>query len=386
MATNLALALHRLTRQETALVDGNLSSADVAAHLNASPQAKTIADLTGSFPAVSATALAHVLVRHTLGVDVLLGPPTPERGEFVRTDDWIRALELLVETYAHVVVDTSPFYSEITIKTLDAADVILVPVPLEITSIKNARLFLQVAQKLGYADEKVQLIANRFERADGITPATAEVALGKKFTEVFTSDRRSLVLALNRGVPVVASDDKSRIARDISRLAERISVARVPISGSPPKPQPLAVAPNLVLPIETTSDSSQIRVFIVDDIQDTCDNLAKLIGFESDMKVVGIARDGAEALRIAPAARPDIVLMDICMPVMDGISATEVLTRMPGWKAPIVMMSVQDHPDYKRRALVAGARGYLVKPFSADELIGFIRQVHKLETAMRVLN
>ena len=104
------------------------------------------------------------------------------------------------------------------------------------------------------------------------------------------------------------------------------------------------------------------------------------------MKVVGIAHDGAEALRIAPAARPDVVLMDICMPVMDGITATEVLTRMPGWKAPVVMMSVQDHQDYKRRALIAGARGYLVKPFSADEFIGFIRQVHKLEAAVRVLN
>src|SRR5207249_601320 len=101
--------------------------------------------------------------------------------------------------------DTAPVYTEITIKTLDAADVILVPVPLEITSIKNARLFLQVAEKLGYSGEKVQLIANRFDRADGITPATAEVALGRKFIEVFNADRRSLVLALNRGVPIVMS-------------------------------------------------------------------------------------------------------------------------------------------------------------------------------------
>jgi chemotaxis response regulator CheB len=67
----------------------------------------------------------------------------------------------------------------------------------------------------------------------------------------------------------------------------------------------------------------------VDDIEETRVNLAKLIGFEPDLQVVGIARDGAEALRVAPAARPDIVLMDIYMPVMD---ATNALTRMPGWK------------------------------------------------------
>ena len=169
------------------------------------------------------------------------------------------------------------------------------------------------------------------------------------------------------------------------RVAELVSRVGGPVPDSSPRPASSSVAPAPAMPTWRSKGLSQIRVFIVDDIRETGDNLAKLIGFESDMKVVGVARGGAEALRTVAATHPDIVLMDMNMPVMDGITATEVLTEMPGWKAPVVMMSIQDGENYRRGALLAGARGYLVKPFSADEFIGFIRQVHRLETAARTL-
>jgi DNA-binding NarL/FixJ family response regulator len=129
------------------------------------------------------------------------------------------------------------------------------------------------------------------------------------------------------------------------------------------------------------NDGRKIRIVVVDDIVETTDNLAKLIAFEPDMEVVGKAFDGEEALRIAPSARPDIVLMDIYMPVMDGITATERLTKSPGWSAAVVMMSVNGEQDYLRRAMLAGAREYLVKPFTADELIDAIRRVYALQTS-----
>lgn len=170
------------------------------------------------------------------------------------------------------------------------------------------------------------------------------------------------------------------------RVAELVSRVGGPKTDSSRRPASSSVAPAPALPMWRSKGPSQIRVFIVDDIRETGDNLAKLIGFESDMKVVGVARGGAEALRTAAATHPDIVLMDMNMPVMDGITATEVLTEMPGWKAPVVMMSIRDGEKYLRAALLAGARGYLVKPFSADEFIGFIRELHRLEKAARVVN
>ena len=121
-----------------------------------------------------------------------------------------------------------------------------------------------------------------------------------------------------------------------------------------------------------------IRVLIVDDIAETRDHISKLLSFETDMNVVGTAASGPEALALAPELAPDVVLMDINMPGMDGIATTEQLaTRAPG--AAIVMMSVQGEADYLRRSMLAGAREFLVKPFSSDELCDSIRNVYARE-------
>ncbi|MFL5681319.1 MAG: CpaE family protein, partial [Chloroflexota bacterium] len=122
----------------------------------------------------------------------------------------------------------------------------------------------------------------------------------------------------------------------------------------------------------------QIRVLIVDDIPETRDHLTKLLGFETDFEVVGAAASGAEALDLAVRLAPDVVLMDINMPDMDGISATEQMAARAPTSA-VVMMSVQGEADYLRRSMLAGAREFLVKPFSSDELTTFIRQVHLRE-------
>src|SRR5215210_1710289 len=124
--------------------------------------------------------------------------------------------------------------------------------------------------------------------------------------------------------------------------------------------------------------ADQIRVLIVDDIPETRDHLTKLLGFEGDIEVVGAASSGAQALQLAVELKPDVVLMDINMPDMDGITATERLAA----EAPntaVVMMSVQGEADYLRRSMLAGAREFLVKPFSSDELTASIRQVWSRE-------
>src|SRR5215210_8676743 len=124
--------------------------------------------------------------------------------------------------------------------------------------------------------------------------------------------------------------------------------------------------------------SERIRLVIVDDIPETRDHLAKLLGFEPDIEVVGSAASGQEALALAAKLQPDIVLMDINMPGMDGIATTEQLSaRVPA--AAVVMMSVQGEADYLRRSMLAGAREFLVKPFSSDELVASIRQVYQRE-------
>ena len=124
--------------------------------------------------------------------------------------------------------------------------------------------------------------------------------------------------------------------------------------------------------------ANDIQVLIVDDISTTLDNLRKLLAFEEDIEVVGTAGTGRDAVAEAKRLHPDVVLMDVNMPEMDGIQATEIMaSETPG--SPVIIMSVQGERDYLRRAMQSGAREFLIKPFSGNELVASVRRVHQLE-------
>ncbi len=117
----------------------------------------------------------------------------------------------------------------------------------------------------------------------------------------------------------------------------------------------------------------KIRVLIVDDIAETRENVSKLLQFESDFEVVGTARTGREGIELAREMKPEVILMDINMPDMDGITATETICRDVPF-TQIVILSVQGDPNYMRRAMLAGARDFLTKPPTVDELTSAVRR------------
>jgi len=126
----------------------------------------------------------------------------------------------------------------------------------------------------------------------------------------------------------------------------------------------------------------KINVLIVDDIAETRENIKKLLQFEADIEVVGTAKTGREAVTVAKEKRPHVVLMDINMPDMDGITATGMIIKdVPS--AQIVILSVQNDTDYLRRAMMAGARDFLTKPPSGDELISTIRRMGVISQEQR---
>jgi pilus assembly protein CpaE len=126
-----------------------------------------------------------------------------------------------------------------------------------------------------------------------------------------------------------------------------------------------------------SSQTEVIKVLITDDIAETRENLRKLLSFDTGIEVVGAAASGEEGLELAKEHHPDVILMDINMPGMDGITATEeILKEVP--TAQVVMLSVQGETDYLRRAMLAGARDFLTKPPSGDELMSTIRRVYEM--------
>jgi pilus assembly protein CpaE len=117
----------------------------------------------------------------------------------------------------------------------------------------------------------------------------------------------------------------------------------------------------------------KIRVLIVDDIAETRENIRRQLQFDSTIEVIGFATSGKDAIEQAQISKPEVVIMDINMPDMDGISATEAIKRKVPF-AQVVILSVQNDPGYMRRAMRAGANDFLSKPPTIDELTSTIRR------------
>jgi len=115
------------------------------------------------------------------------------------------------------------------------------------------------------------------------------------------------------------------------------------------------------------------RVLIVDDHQAFRDGLKAVINLQIGMEVVGEAGDGEKAVALARDLLPDIILMDVKMPVMDGAEATSrILAEMPGMK--ILALSIYADDGFMANMMRAGALGYLLKGCDSEELLGIIRR------------
>ena len=124
-----------------------------------------------------------------------------------------------------------------------------------------------------------------------------------------------------------------------------------------------------------------IRVMLVDDHQMVRNGLATFLLVHDDLELVGQASDGEEALRVFEEARPDIVLMDLKMPRMDGVEATRrLLERVP--EAHIIALTSFEDETLVQKALEAGASGYLLKDIGADDLADAIRKAHAGKPAL----
>lgn len=119
-----------------------------------------------------------------------------------------------------------------------------------------------------------------------------------------------------------------------------------------------------------------IRLLLVDDQELVCQGLKAMLTLESDLEVVGVANNGQTAIKQVEILQPDVVLMDIRMPVMDGREATRIICqRFPDTK--VLVVSTFDEDDYIAQAIKAGAKGYLLKDMPVEELAQAIRLVDR---------
>jgi pilus assembly protein CpaE len=226
VAVNMAIAAATELGKSVLLMDGSFQFGDVGVLLNLNPKNKSIADLVPELEAGEPESLDTFIINHSAGIRVLLAPPSPEMAELITPGGVKRVLEALRRGHDLVIVDCTSWFNETTLAILDAADTILTMLSLEITSIKNMRLFLEVAEQLGYEQNKVKLVLNRADSSLGIRVQDVESSIGRKVDHTIVSDGRSVVYALNRGVPFFLSNREAQVSQDILRLAQAVAGER----------------------------------------------------------------------------------------------------------------------------------------------------------------
>ncbi len=122
--------------------------------------------------------------------------------------------------------------------------------------------------------------------------------------------------------------------------------------------------------------NEKLRVLIADDNQEFANTLASYLRKENDMEVVGMARDGLEAVNMIESKEPDIAILDVIMPHLDGIGVLEKVNELKGTKKPIcIMLSAVGQDKITQRAVSLGAEYYMVKPFDIELLIKRIKEL-----------
>jgi pilus assembly protein CpaE len=223
IAVNMAVAAANDLGKKVVLVDGSIQFGDVGVLLNLNPKNKSIAEVAADLEGgLEPESIDPFIVNHSAGIRVLLAPPSPEMADLVTPTGFRHALEVLRTYHDLVVVDCASWFSDVTLGVLDVADIVVTVLSLEITSIKNLRLFLEVAGQLGYESDKMMLVLNRADAALGIRVQDVEQSIGRKVDHTIVSDGRSVVFAVNRGVPFYLSNRDAQVSQDILRLAKAV--------------------------------------------------------------------------------------------------------------------------------------------------------------------
>lgn len=127
---------------------------------------------------------------------------------------------------------------------------------------------------------------------------------------------------------------------------------------------------------ELSEQPARLRVMIADDVMETRRSTRLMLTLIPEARLVAIAHNGRQAVQLALKHKPDIALMDVSMPEMDGVSAIEeMLKHEPG--IGCIVISAERDNDTLRRAMSVGAKGYLIKPVTSEELVATVRRVAK---------
>ncbi|MBI5305613.1 MAG: response regulator [Chloroflexi bacterium] len=246
LAVNLAVALREETRARVALIDGSFEFGDIGVLLNL-PSSRTISEVTGENTDIDEELLDGLMPAHSSGVKILLAPARPELAGLIKVDHLKQILDILTKSYAYTVVDLWKSFQEATICFLDSADLIILVAMTDIPSIKNAKLFFELTEQLGYRADKIFFVLNKEDGRSGISAKDIEASIKHPVGAMVPKDERTTLLAANRGLPFVTSQKNVPIAQAILAITrsilqktapDKVAVAPPAVSSPAPAPAP----------------------------------------------------------------------------------------------------------------------------------------------------
>ena len=220
VATNLAMALTFAAGEDAvAIVDADLQFGDVALLLQMDP-VRNLAEVARQVEDLSEARLDALLLRHESGLRVLPAPLQPATANTVSPNAVAQVVEKLRRLYPFVVVDTGGALDDTLLTLLDHADEVIVVVDMDLPSVKNAKVVLDILRAGGYPMERLRLVVNRINSKARLDLVELERSLGLRTAAALPSDRL-VPQSVNEGVPVVALSPRSRVARAFTHLAKQ---------------------------------------------------------------------------------------------------------------------------------------------------------------------
>jgi pilus assembly protein CpaE len=221
IATNLAISLQQLWAEPTALIDLSLESGSLNILLDMLPTS-TLDDLARQNGHLTAEIAAQYLGRHKSGVSLLAAPQSPERAELIQASTVRNVLGLLREAFDYVVIDTASNFSEHSLVALETADVIILPLIADISSVRAANTALDIFRALSIQDDRVIPILNEIVPKIGLSRKHVEAGL-HRFVTPLPSGGGKMMDSINRGTPLVMAEPDLPVAKAIEDLAFAVS-------------------------------------------------------------------------------------------------------------------------------------------------------------------
>jgi len=230
LATNIAST----SNIRTVLVDLNLETGDLPLYLGVGAR-YTIEDLIARHGSIDDRLISSFVTTCSPNLDLLAAPREVDPVEKIKPENVIEALQRLSECYDLVIVDPQHSFDPVTLAALDQSDKIVLVLTLDIPAIRSAQRSLQNFDRMGIARKKIQILANRWNKACDIELAQVEEFFGEPVMGKIPSDYYTVAQSINLGKPLMQSDPRSKIAREIRRVTEQLTMSKITVEKEKPK-------------------------------------------------------------------------------------------------------------------------------------------------------